>query len=88
MEKTEFVFTAENLLDNIEKLGGWSAYGLASIALEHYFPSEYNEDGECSLQREIELMSDLGCQYWCDAIKKYHTEVGYTGFDPRAVNEY
>ena len=40
-----FLFTPENLLENLHKLGPWSAYGLASVALQHYFPDEYDEDG-------------------------------------------
>lgn len=82
-------FTPENLLKNLNKLGGWSAYGLASQALRHYFPEEYSEDKFTSTQREVELLRKLGCRWWTDAIKKYHKEVGYKGeFDPAYVNEF
>lgn len=84
-----FVFTPEDLLKNIHKLGGWSAYGLAREALMHYFPNEYDEEGSCDTQREVELLHKLGCKWWSDAIKKYHKEVGYKGpFDPGVVNEF
>lgn len=88
-----FVFTPNNLLDNIDKLGPWSQYGLAAEALAHYFPEEYDEDGNCKgdVNREVELLDQLGCQYWVDAVIKYQNEVGYkapNGFNPDAVNEY
>ena len=73
-----FPFTPENLLSNLDKIGAWSSYGLASYALQHYFPEEYSEDGYTSTEREVELLHKLGCNYWQDAIKKYHKEVGYT----------
>ena len=56
-----FVFTPENIIANIDKLGAWSAYGLASVALRHYFPEEYDENGDCSIRREMELVKKLGC---------------------------
>ena len=86
----DFIFTADNLMENIDKLGPWSAYGLAGEALQYYFPNEYDENGYCDTDREIELLHSLGCKYWQDAIKKYHREVGYSpgpnGFNPGAVN--
>lgn len=88
---SRFLFTPENLLDNLEKLGPWSCYGLASEALKHYFPNSYNEDGYCETAEEAKLMGKIGCQYWEDVIVKYHKEVGYVapnGFDPLFVNEY
>lgn len=87
----EFVFTSENLIENIHKLGAWSSYGLAEMALKHYFPNEFDEDGNCDIDREIELMGKLGCDTWHDAIIKYQKEVGYDapdGFNPKAVNQY
>jgi hypothetical protein len=50
-----FVFTPENLIQNIDKLGPWSAYGLAATALSRYFPDEYDEDGFCEVDREVEI---------------------------------
>lgn len=88
---SRFLFTPENLLDNLEKLGPWSAYGLAREALQHYFPLAYDEYGHCDTLKEVKLLDKLGCQYWQDAIIKYHNEVGYvapSGFDPKLVNEY
>lgn len=76
-ETKKFIFTPENLLENLDKLGAWSSYGLASSVLRHYFPDEYDVDEYCSVEREIELLSKLDCEYWQDAIKKYHNEVGY-----------
>jgi hypothetical protein len=72
------IFTSQNLLQNLHNLGPWSSYGLASVALSHYFPEEYSEDESPSAQRETELLTKLKCEYWEDAIVKYHTEVGYT----------
>lgn len=85
---TEFVFTPDNIIENIEKLGAWSAYGLASSALKHYFPDEYDENDFCEVDKEIELMRSLGCESWQDVIKKYSSEIGYEyPFNPDAVNE-
>lgn len=84
----QFIFTPENLLDNLRKLGAWSAYGLASSALMHYFPNEYDEDGNCETSKEVVLLRRLGCESWQDVIAKYHKEVGYTYLNPDIVNEY
>jgi len=87
----KFLFTPENLLDNLDKLGAWSSYGLASGALQHYFPDEYDEDGYCETSKECALVAKLGCKTWQDVIVKYHTEIGYqapNGFNPEAVNEF
>lgn len=89
---SDFLFTSENLIENIEKLGPWSAYGLASSALMHYFPDAYDEDGNCKegTIMEVELCYKLGCAYWQDVIIKFQNEVGYNapdGFNPDAVNE-
>lgn len=86
MEK--FVFTPENLIDNIDKLGPWSAYSLASEALQHYFPEEYADDAWVPVQREVELLRKLGCELWRDAIIKYQKEVGYKELNHDIVNEY
>ncbi len=87
----KFVFTPENLIENISKLGAWSSYGLASSALRHYFPNEYDENENCDTKREVELLYQLGLNSWQDVIIKYQTEVGYDapdGFNTEAVNEY
>lgn len=80
-----FVFTPENLLDNLEKLGPWSAYGLAEEAIHHYHP-EISEI-EDTLKR-IQAQAAVSPGGWHDWIVKYHKEVGYEGpFNPGAVNE-
>lgn len=88
---TAFIFTPENLIENIDKVGAWSSYGLAETALKHYFPEEYDEDDHCPTMKELELVGKLGCNSWHDVIIKYQKEVGYdapNGFNPKAVNEY
>jgi ABC-type antimicrobial peptide transport system ATPase subunit len=70
-------FTPENLLSNLDKLGAWSLYGLATDALKHYFPDEYDEYGYCETRREIELVYKLGCKSWNDVVIKYHNEISY-----------
>lgn len=88
-----FLFTPENLLDNLDKLGGWSSYGLACIALAHYFPDLYDdEDGRSGpdVLEECKLIDQLGCRTWHDVIVKFQTEVGYDaphGFNPKFVND-
>lgn len=88
-----FLFTPENLLENLEKLGGWSSYGLACIALAHYFPDIYDdEDGRSGpdVLEEIKLIEEIGCKTWHDVIIKFQTEVGYdapNGFNPIFVND-
>lgn len=80
-------FTPKNLIENLDKLGGWSAYGLASQALQHYFPEAYR-DGFCLPSNEVELLPLIGCEYWQDVIIKYHKEVGYKYLNHDVVNEY
>ena len=91
-EEKPFKFTPENLLENIKILGPWSQYHLATIALEAWFPDEYDEDGNCigDTGREAELLLSLGMQYWADAVEKYHKETGYTAnqLESECVNEY
>lgn len=82
-----FIFTKENLIENIDKLGAWSSYGLASFALKRYFPSEYNEHGYCEVSREVDLLTEMGLEYWHDLVIKFHTEVGYDTLDPLFVND-
>lgn len=83
-----FIFTPENLIENIDMLGPWSCYGLASDALRHYFPEEY-EDKNISTAREAELLQKINGVSWHDAIIKYHNEVGFTleELGPVLVNE-
>lgn len=84
----EFIFTSENLLDNLDKLGPWSNYGLSTEALQFYFPKEYDEDGDCfdGIEKEVELCRKLGCKNWTELIIKYHKEIGYKCFNPEYVN--
>lgn len=87
MGKEKFIFTPENLIENIDKLGPWSSYGLASTALQHYFPEEYDENGYCDTFREADLLKKIGFTYWQEVVVKYQKEVGYAMFNPDAVNE-
>lgn len=93
MIQEQFVFTPDNLLENISKLGAWSSYGLASCALAHYFPDLYDiETGKCpEIKEEVELMYSIGCSNWHEIVIKFHKEVGYDyeggSFNPDAVNE-
>ena len=90
----KFVFTTKNLIRNIDKLGAWSAYGLAADALHYYFPKEYRMGRNVNdmIIREGELCVKLGCDTWQDVIVKYHKEVGYKPkngiFNPKAVNRF
>lgn len=70
--------TPENLIEMLPQLGAWSQYHLATIALEYYFPKEYSEDENPSTDREVEMLGELGFQYWSDVTEKYHKEIGYT----------
>jgi hypothetical protein len=83
-----FIFTKHNLLNNLEKIGGWSSYGLAIEALQYYFPHEYDEIEGCDIDRELYLMNLLNCGTWQEIIIKYHIEVGFENFNPEYVNEY
>jgi hypothetical protein len=87
-----FQFTPKNLLTNLDKLGPWSAYGLAREALKYYYPSFYDLDGHCEISKELELVKSLGCEDWDDVVAKYHKEVGYTAadgvFETGAVNGF
>lgn len=88
-KRTGFQFTPENLMKNIDRLGPWSNFALAEIAIFHYFPKVKQDDDSA---KEIDLMSKL-CHkyemYWSDWIIMYHYDVGYKGpFNPDYVNEY
>ncbi len=78
---------AKNLIKQLPNIGPWSTYGLASQALQHYFPEAYDEDGYCETYNEVQLLPLIGCEYWQDVVIKYHKEIGYKGFNPIAVNE-
>lgn len=86
-----FIFTTYNLIDNLDKLGPWSSYGLASMALEHYFPGIEELEGLELIEAECLCLEIMGFEYWDDVIKKYHTEIGYKPengiFSPKFVNE-
>lgn len=81
----------ETLIENLPRIGGWSAYGLASEALQHYFPEAYDNDGYLEVAEEVKLMERLGLSCWQDVIIKYQKEIGYdapNGFSLDCVNEY
>lgn len=66
-------------------------YALASIALKHYFPDEYDEDDYCPTEREVILLNKLELKTWDEVVIKYQKEIGYDapeGFDPDFINEY
>jgi 3-phenylpropionate/cinnamic acid dioxygenase small subunit len=94
MDDTEqFIFTPDNLLDNLDKLGAWSSYGLAEEAIYHYFPHVKRiRDTARQIQEMCRISEVMGNYQWQDWIKKYQKEVGYkrpTGFfDEGAVNQY
>lgn len=90
LTKDEFVFTPDNLLDNLHRVGYKSTYGLASIAIAHYYPEIGElEDPIFRINKEVAAIEKLGCKTWEDVITKYHTEVGYKGpFKTESVNEY
>ena len=72
-------------------IGAWSRYGLASMALPHYFPDKYKDDNSPLTSEEANLIAEIGCNCWEDVVEKYHSEVGYTQemLDNTAVvNEY
>lgn len=87
---TNFIFTVENLLDNLDKLGPWSMYALASEALSFYYPDLYNDEtGECpEVMEEVELTKKLGCQYWDELVIKFHKEIGYKPLDGIFSSDY
>lgn len=82
------MITIENLVEKIDEIGPWTAYGLAKEALRYYFPEKYNDEEEEDSTKEMELMSKLGCKYLQDIIVKYHKEIGYKGFFNNQINEY
>ncbi len=83
------IYTPQNLIENLENIGPWSTYGLASEALLHYFPDYYDENDYCDPLVECKLPEKLGCVTWQDVIIKFQTEIGYkaTYFNPKAVND-
>ena len=88
-----FIFTPENLLNNLYRLGAWSSYGLACEALKYYFPDykDKAEKHEQDIKLEVELLESLGCFDWQGLIIKYHKEIGYKRellSNKEMVNEY
>jgi hypothetical protein len=88
-----FQFTPDNLLDNLERIGPWSAYALAEVAIEHFHPSvkKYKNDPLKLIERQVHFCNKAGNFTWHDWIVKYQKEVGYNspnGFDKDFVNEY
>jgi len=80
----------DNLLENLDKLGPWSVYGLAEEALKHYFPDRLDDDS--TVHEIADCLPLLNCENWHDVIIKYHKEVGYNHygehFDDGLVNEH
>lgn len=88
--ETEFIFTPENLLENLKKLGPWSSFYLAEKSIEYYHP----ECKEMDMVKKIDYMASLKCKgkkntNWHDWIVRYQKEVGYKSrFSPKYVNAY
>jgi len=89
-KQQNFIFTPDNLLDNLDKLGAWSSYGLACEAFEYYFPEykEKRDKNKDDIYFELKLLERLRCNNWQCAIIKYHKEIGYKNFREGMVNEY
>lgn len=89
--KKGFQFTPKNIIKNIDKIGPWSAYGLAVEAIEHYHPSVKRiKDFQKKLEKQVYFSHKRGFS-WHDWIIKYQKEVGYyapKGFNKSAVNEF
>ena len=87
----QFVFTPENLIKNIKKIGPWSAFGLAEEAMFHYFPHIKRMRDTAKQIGEMARISSLFEMDWGDWIVKYQKEVGYdapNGFGREYVNEF
>ena len=71
--------TTDNLIENLPNIGAWSSYSLATEALQFYFPTEYDENGDCKggTRAEVELCEEIDCDNWQEVIIKYHNEIGY-----------
>lgn len=80
-------FTPENLLYRVDKIGGWSQWHLAGIALDHFFPKRRAKD---NVLADAKLCTRMGCNYWWEVIIFYHITVGYTKeqMHPYVVNKY
>ena len=89
--KKQFVFTPENLIKNIKKIGPWSAFGLAEEAMFHYFPHIKRMRDTAKQITEMARVSVVVGMCWEDWIVKYQKEVGYDapgGFSIEYVNEF
>lgn len=75
-EKTDI--QPHNLLENLDIIGGWSAYYLAEIAFRHYYPELCSVS---AINKQLDFLSDKpeNSFNWDDWIIKYQTEVGYKG---------
>jgi hypothetical protein len=83
----DFVFTPDNLIDNLDRLGPWSTFALAEEAMLHYFPSLEFKD----MVERISRMAAICCKYemcWQDMVLLYHLDKGYKNFNPDYVNEH
>lgn len=80
-----FVFTPENLIDNLDKIGGWSLLSLSETAIAYYHPhlKPKDEFERMDIVQMINAEPD-----WYDVVKRYHLEIGYTTeINPDVVNE-
>jgi len=85
------IFTKENLIENLDKVGPWSMLCLAEEAVEHYFPWD-DEYGSREVKETVKLVKQLGYENFQDLVEKFHTDVGYKPeegtFNSDCINQY
>ena len=79
--------TPKNLIKNIDRIGGWSLYSLAEIAIQHYYPKEWEEKVDEWESNTPQIMSFL-CNDWKGIVIKYQKEIGYKKFSKDYVNKF
>jgi hypothetical protein len=81
--------TAENLFENMDRLGPWSLYTLAEEAMFYYFPYlKRIKDPAKQIGRMCEISNEYGIVTWMDWIILYHIDVGYKHFNDDYVNAF
>ncbi len=77
----------ENIIENIDKIGAWSLYGLAETAINHFYPEYKKLYSEDRPAESASIMAKL-CDDWHGIVVKYQKEVGYKKFRKGYVNEF
>jgi hypothetical protein len=91
MEKENFQFAPDNLLDNLNRLGPWSQFALAEEAIYYYYPRIKRMTNTI---KQIQAMADLCLEYdmyWVDWIITFQMDKGYkrnAGFSRDYINEW